>query len=260
MKKKLILGVLMVSVLGFLLTGCALMHGSGRLAQEDRQVKGFTSVTLAGIGTLHIDKGSKESLRIEAEDNLLRYLTAEVRDGHLYIGVEPGVGLNNTKPIHFYLTVKSLDSVTLSGSGKIIAPELDAQTLSVTISGAGDIELGTVKAEQVRFKISGSGDMQVQEVRANTIDLNLSGSGDIEIVEGQVERQNILIGGAGRYLADAVSSDEVNVQVTGSGYAAVWARDRLDATVSGSGDIEYVGQPVVVTHISGSGRVSQING
>ncbi|MBN1935293.1 MAG: DUF2807 domain-containing protein [Anaerolineae bacterium] len=260
MKQKLMLGVLIVSVLGFMLTGCTMVSGSGRLAEEDRQVKDFTGVTLAGIGTLHIDLGREESLRIEAEDNLLRYLTAEVNDGHLCIGVELGVSLHNTRPIHFYLTVKSLDSITLSGSGKVIAPELDAETLSVTVSGSGDVELGQVEAGQVRFKISGSGDMQVQEIRAAALDLNLSGSGRVEVIGGQVERQNILISGAGHYLADTVSSDEVNVRVTGSGRAAVEVQDRLDATISGSGDVEYVGQPAVVTRISGSGRVRQIGG
>lgn len=260
MKQRLMLGVLIVSALSFMLTGCAVVQGSGRLAEENRKVKNFTGVTLAGIGTLHIDLGREELLRIEAEDNLLRYLTTEVNEGNLFIGTEPGAILRSTKPIHFYLTVKSLDEVVLSGSGKIIAPELDAETLSVTVSGSGDIELGQVEAEQVRFKISGSGDMQVQKVRTSAFDLNLSGSGRVEITEGQVERQNILISGAGHYLADAVSSDEVNVRVTGSGHAAVKVQDRLDATISGSGDVDYIGRPAVVTHISGSGRVNQIGG
>ena len=83
MKKKLFLLILALSILACQVGGLMGVRGSGNVAEEDRAVSGFTGVALAGIGELTIEVGERESLRIEAEDNLMPYLEAEVRNGML---------------------------------------------------------------------------------------------------------------------------------------------------------------------------------
>ncbi|MBN1872859.1 MAG: DUF2807 domain-containing protein, partial [Anaerolineae bacterium] len=61
------------------------VEGSGNVIEETRDVRDFSRVRLAGFGRLHIERGDTESLRIKAEDNLLQYITTEVKDGELDI-------------------------------------------------------------------------------------------------------------------------------------------------------------------------------
>ena len=48
-------------------------------------MSGVTGVNLATIGHLTIELGDTESLRIEAEDNLMEYIETDVRSGKLRI-------------------------------------------------------------------------------------------------------------------------------------------------------------------------------
>jgi len=254
--------VLSILILSLALQGCVgtVVRGSGRLGQEERSVSGFHEVALAGQGTLHIEVGRQEALRIEAEKNLMRYLKAQVDDDRLRIGIQNGVTLRNTQPIHYYLTVTDLDTLVLSGSGTILAPDLEANSFAVTISGSGNIEMDDLEANDVRFRISGSGDLAVEKLDAEVLEVRLSGSGDLEVADGEAKEQAITISGAGKYVARELESEDTTARVTGSGTATVQVSESLDAHVSGSGNVNYLGQPVIDTRVTGSGDVRQIGG
>ena len=93
--------------------------GSGVLVQQDRNVSGFTAVSLVGVGTVRIEQGMRESLTVEAESNLLQYIQTVVQGGVLIIRTAPGVDINPTQPIQFFVTVVSLDRAVLEGVGDI---------------------------------------------------------------------------------------------------------------------------------------------
>ncbi|MCP4541983.1 MAG: DUF2807 domain-containing protein [Chloroflexi bacterium] len=222
-----------VSGVGF--TG---VRGSGNVVEETRDVNGFTGVALAGSGELTIEVGETESLRIEAEDNLMEYLETEVRGGVLEIGVEDNVDLRPRRPIQFYLTVKELDTIVLSGSGDVIAPDLEAERFTTTISGSGRVRM--------------------DKLDADTLDVTLSGSGDMDIADGQVTGQNINVSGSGRYTARNLESERAKVLLVGSGKATVRVSDHLRAIITGSGDVDYLGSPTVELSVTGSGDVDRI--
>ena len=260
---KFLATVFFVGSILVLLQGCGafkIVSGSGRVSEESRTVHNFDEVALSGIGTLHISVGRKESLRIEAEDNLLPYLTAEVQHNRLDIGTKNGVWLRNTKPIHFYLVVTELDTIVLSGRGEIKAPDLLTDSFSLTVSGSGKIEMGALETQEAQVKISGSGNVQFANVDANHLKVLISGSGDLNIGGGDVEQQKVTISGSGKYLASDLESDQTNVHITGNGVVEVYVSRQFDVRVSGSGDVRYAGQPEVDQKVSGSGRVRPIKG
>jgi len=77
---------------GFVVTACSATAGSGQLATQPRQVSGFTSVELTGVGELSIDQTGTESLTVSAEDNLLPLLTSRVEGDTLILGKKPTPG------------------------------------------------------------------------------------------------------------------------------------------------------------------------
>jgi hypothetical protein len=235
-----LLSVIFLSILACQVSGGGFtgVRGSGNVAEETRDVSGFTGVSLAGSGKLIIEVGETESLHIEAEDNLMEYLETEVRGGVLEIGVEDNVSLNPRRPIRFYLTVKELDTIVLSGSGDIIAPDMEAGRFSATISGSGGLEM--------------------ERLDADTLDVTISGSGDIDITDGRVTGQNVTISGSGRYTAKGLESERAKVLLVGSGDATVRVSDHLRAIITGSGDVDYYGSPTVDLSVTGSGDVDRI--
>jgi hypothetical protein len=232
------LGVLACQVAGITPGDRRTVRGSGGAVEETRAVSGVTGVELATVGTLHIEAGDAESLRIEAQDNLIEYLETEVRNGRLRIGTRENVSLRATRPIHYYLTVPSLDTIVISSSGDIEAPDLEAESFAITIASSGDLTMAALNAD--------------------TLEVRISSTGNLDIAGGEVVTQKVTISSSGHYRAQDLASDEAQVRLNSSGSATIWVRNRLEATLSSSGDLRYRGSPTVDATTNSSGRVTQL--
>jgi hypothetical protein len=213
------------------------VRGSGNVVSEERAVSGFEKVALQGSGDLYIEQGSQEGLTIEAEDNLMEYITTEVRGNELVIGFKQGTSVQPTRGIRYNLKVKNLNNVSLSGSGNILADSFGADTL--------------------RLAVSGSGDVKVSDLQAAELDIVSSGSGRFEI-SGEVQTADITFSGSGKYFAENLKTNDTSITIGGSGEATVWASSTLSVQISGSGDIGYYGQPQITQSISGSGDIKNL--
>ncbi len=236
--KRLFMAGLVLLALALSTSACdalRLVRGTGDMTTEAREVGTFSAVDLAGIGNVIVDYGQEEALRIEAEENLLPYLETEVQGNTLTIGMRKGVNVIPTQGIFYYLTVRELDEVRVSGLGNIDVPFLEGTSVAVRISGGGDINIG--------------------EVHAKNFDVDLTGLGNLTIEGGEVANSNVRLTGAGNYNARDLASEVVNVDVTGLGSAGVWARDALDATITGGGSVQYAGRPQVTENVTGLGEV-----
>jgi Putative auto-transporter adhesin, head GIN domain len=218
--------------------GWRVVRGSGKVVEEEREVAGFTGVVLNGIGHLIIARGDTERLRIEAEDNLLPYIEAQVSGGVLEIGPRTNANLWPRRPVNYYLTVIGLESVTVSGSGQVEAPALEADQFDLTISGSGDAKIDGIDTQELIVRISGSG--------------------KVEIAGGKADKQDLSISGSGKYTARELESVDAQVRISGSGAAVIRVSETLDVNVSGSGNVQYVGRPRIQQTVSGSGKVRAI--
>ncbi|MGC9397323.1 MAG: head GIN domain-containing protein [Anaerolineae bacterium] len=213
------------------------VEGSGNVIEETRDVRDFSRVRLAGFGHLYIEHGETESLRIEAEDNLMQYITTEVKDGELDIRWQKNILATNREPIHFYLTVKALDTITLDGAGDIEAPNMQAETFSVNANGAGNFELLHLTADSLVVTISGAGNVTVT---------------------GEATAQTVKINGLGQHQARDLWSTTAEVEINAAGSATVRVSDALDAKINGAGSVYYYGNPTVSQRVTGVGRISRI--
>jgi hypothetical protein len=210
---------------------------SGHVITEDRVVADFDAVTFSSFGDLIIQPGERPSLSIEAEDDILRTLRTEVRNGTLYIeSVQPGGwgGLRPTRPIRFTVTVVDLTAVELSG--------------------AGNIWVNGLATDRLQARLSGTGSLSLSDLQAQALVTNLSGAGSLK-ASGTTDRLDTVMSGVGSFDGGALQSGSAEVTVSGTGSATVWATDRLHATVSGVGSIAYFGRPDVTKVVSGLGNI-----
>ena len=236
--RDLLTGILPLFAL--LLSACGLnvIRGSGNVTDETRAVSDFSRVELVGSGEVILTQGDQEALKVEAEDNLMSHIQTEVRGHTLYLGLNrdglPEI-LVPTRPIKYYVSLKTVEGLTVSGSGDIRSEQLKADNLELVISGSGDITLNTLTAKTVNSKITGSG--------------------DCEVGGGATPTQTVEINGSGNYKGEKLAGEAVVVKITGSGGATVWAKNTLEARITGSGDVYYYGAPQVTQRITGSGDV-----
>jgi hypothetical protein len=240
MKKYSFIALILITSL--ILSSCAfsITQGSGKVVTETRQVSGFDRVSLSGIGSLTITLGDKESLQIQAEDNILPRIETIVQDGTLIIRYQNNDFQKNvvpTKPINFYLTAKNINGLELSGAGSISSDKIDTDNLTVSSSGAGSVKIGSLTAQ--------------------SLTANLSGVGGCEFA-GKVINQNLVISGTGSYNAPNLESQNTTIIISGAGSSTVWSTSTLNVTISGAGSVSFYGNPTVTKTISGIGSVKSL--
>jgi hypothetical protein len=214
--------ILAMSSLACTAAGWSIVRGSGNVEQKAYEVSGFDGVDLSTVGTVYIEIGEEEGLRVEAEDNLIEQLRIEVRGGTLHIGTNDFVSLFPTKPVYFHLKAKTLSSISVSGSGDVEAPALESRDFAVEVSGSGNVS--------------------VDELVTDGLDVKVSGSGDVHISDGEIGDQYVDISGSGAYKAEEVGAAEaqqITVDVTGSGQVELGTLDAeyLDVGISGAGRV-----------------------
>ncbi len=232
--------------------------GSGRLRTETRKVRDIHALTLVAPTRVRITQGNKESLTIEAEDNLLSLITTESRHGELTIdfGGDSVGTIRTTKPITVDLMVKDLSKISILGASDVESPGLRTKTFSLSVLGSGAAKLD-LQADETRIDIPGSGNVDLK-LQTGELHLSIPGSGDCRLA-GTADREWIDVSGSGECTAAGLVSDEAHVTVTGSGEVKVRANKTLDATITGSGQVRYAGDAKVTSNVTGSGSVRRLS-
>jgi hypothetical protein len=214
-------------------------RGSGHVISETREVDGFTAVDISYPAQVFITQGPSESLKIEAEDNLLPGLQTRVRNNTLEIFYKSNEGkaVRSTKPVKITIMVKELNDVSFSSAGELNLSGIENDALNVSVSGAGDLKMIKMTLKDLAIDLSGAGSISASGT-ADNLSLDISGFGSFDGKE--------------------FHNHSVTIGLSGAGSATVWVDDHLDAEISGAGSVSYYGSPSVTKQVSGVGSVNQL--
>lgn len=213
------------------------VEGSGHVIKEERALSNISEVILSEQGDLFIEKGKHERIIIEADENLLDYLFADVNNDTLEIYKLPeNVTLEPTRPIKYHLYVTNLESLISKNSG--------------------DVEIKEITGESFSMQITGSGSVFIQDLLVNRFDAKLTSSGDLAVEIGIVNSQTIHLSSSGEYEGRNLESQNAIVEVSSSGTATVNVKESLSVDISSSGDVLYIGNPIIkIQNISSTGKL-----
>lgn len=218
---KCMYSILLGSVM--LLSACSKdrITGSGTIATETRNTTAFNSVSVSGSNNVYITKGTSLKVEVNGYANLLPYFETNVINNELRLGFRSNTNIRNDN-IKVYLTMPDeIGFLNVQGSGNI--------------STAGNF------------------------TNVNSIDLLINGSGNIDFEQGTAPKATLIVTGSGNVNALGLSAKEVAATINGSGNTRVTTTEKLDAAITGSGNIYYKGSPATVnTTIAGSGKVIKL--
>ena len=124
------------------------VSGSGKVVTETRNVSGFDGLIVNETGNVIVDQTGTESLTITTDDNLLQYITTEVRGGKLVIEFKPGLIFDNVKELTFNIGAKNLNSIEADGAANVQGKNIVTEKLSVKLNGASAVTLSGTATEQ----------------------------------------------------------------------------------------------------------------
>ncbi len=120
---------------------------------------------------------------IEADDNILPLLKTEVIGSQLLISMRANTYINVTNPVHYTITMKTIESASVSGSGNMNIIGLDSDLVKFDLPGTGSITAkGNVKTLNV--SLPGAGDIDCDGLKADNVVADLNGFGNITVRAG----------------------------------------------------------------------------
>jgi hypothetical protein len=216
------------------------VKGNGHVTTQSRPIGDITGVEQHSSFDVVLLEGSPSNVKIEAEENIIPYIVLHVENGVLNIETENHVSLRTNKGVKIYVTAPTFNKVQNTGSGDVTS------------------ETRLSNDTQLRLSVSGSGDMKL-DVDAPEVIANVSGSGGLKL-SGEAQLFNGKVTGSGDIRAMDLMTEESTVSVSGSGGIDVYSSVKVNAQVSGSGDIRYKGGANVVSSSkSGSGDIKRVD-
>jgi hypothetical protein len=205
--------VLVLASIGDDPSGSRPVLGSGVAATETRAVAPFTTVELSGANVVTIEVGAPQSVVVQADDNVLENVTTEVRAARLVVGTTGS--FTSITPMSVAITVPSLDGLTLSGTGSVVADGVRGPALDVALPGTGRIR-ATGRVDRLDARLSGSGELRLGGVHAESVRAVLSGTGRIVVTAHGTLDASIPGTGAIEY----AGHPELTRRITGTGTIA----------------------------------------
>jgi hypothetical protein len=239
---KLVLPVVMMTAVTGYVVAAPHLHSKANVSEVvDRHLSGFHAVDVAGSFDVYITQGASESVKVEAPADIIDHIKTVVENGVLRIynkndGFHWGDLFGHHQKIRVYVAIKDVNAISVTGSGDAFFKDgIHANSLKLNVSGSGDMT-GRIDAKTLESDISGSGDMKLS---------------------GHADNSTVSVVGSGDFTARGLTTMSTTVHVSGSGDAQIYASDKVDASVAGSGDVNYSGHPKSVhKNKSGSGDIS----
>jgi hypothetical protein len=227
-------------------TGCVMenpcIHGEGPLVFVTMELPGMTSVDLRGSMDVVVNYGEEQKVVVKGHGNIISHLRTRVEGGNWQIGLDQGCYSDFTMTV--YVTLPQLDRVSVNGSGSVTVNSWKPgeETLVLENNGSGRIDLNDLQGkESLAVFINGSGSVKCNDHESGLRKLEVYGSG------------------SGSFFGYGAASDTCLVVSTASGNTQVFARKKLTANLSGSGNVYFKGSPLIEVSRTGSGRLLEGN-
>jgi len=231
--------ILLILLAAATITSCIRItgfKGSGDAATQERNISGVKSVSISAGMNLYIQQAGSESLRIEADDNVIPKILTEVKNGHLEIKYKPWIfgfgGINIKSP-----PVTDMDAIKASSGANVQSSMINTESLKITLSSGS------------------SGKVEIDAAKLN-VDLS---SGSNLTIEGTVEKQEADLSSGVKYDAYNLKSREAALNVSSGAVADIDVSERLDVNISSGATVRYIGTPQIVSNISSGGNLKNIS-
>jgi predicted small secreted protein len=211
MKKLLVLVVL----LPVLFAGChhglgTDVKGSGKRVVQKRDIPAFTSISTEGAFDIEVVCQKDLGLEIEADDNILPLIRAEVSNNVLRL--KPTSNYSAEDAPKLKITVPNIEAFSANGAGKIQISGLNNEKLQISLNGAPALSASGA-TKMIGIDTNGAAKIDTHNLRATHAVVDSKGVSRVDL--GVSDQLDVTVSGPSRvtYRGDPV----VNKTVHGPG-------------------------------------------
>lgn len=205
-----------------------------------RNVGSFKGVKAAEGIDVYLKKGTKESVRVEANGTDPENVITEVSGSYLKIHMKDMKwGKKSNIDIKVYVEYVSLDKLSVSSAASMSSD-------------------GTIKASDIELSASSAGEMKIS-LEATGVTVSASSAGEVQ-VKGKCNSLTADASSAGEVDAYDLEAKSVNAEASSGGSVQVYVTQSLTAHASSGGDVRFRGNPdKSMTNSSSGGSVKKTN-
>ena len=206
------------------------IEGSGNVITKDISVNSFDELDASGVFNLQLSQGDKETLRIEADDNLMDLFIVENEGSTLTIKMKKNSNFNSKKQLKVYVTFKTLKSMNLGMVGGTSSDEkLKFADLKLKNQSVGSVSLN-MTLQTLNMENQSVGSVKLEGSAENAIVKNNS-VGSINAGNFVVQKMDIENNGVGSATVNAEKelkySDSFLGKVSNRGNATVKKKNKV---------------------------------
>jgi hypothetical protein len=180
----LILAIVFLFNLGFTLFIYYLpVIGNEKHTTETRKLANFDKLITGGAYNIRVEQGKENSIKINAESNIIKYISSEIKNGTLKISYSRSI--SPTKTIEILLTSNNLKSIYLESPSYVFLNNINYDKFKITVT-LGDA-LGTPKfkatgkVNNLELKCTSFAHVDLRDLKCNTANVQLFGNSIAEI-------------------------------------------------------------------------------
>ena len=235
-----------------------------KTTKKTLDISGFDTVQMnSSLWDIDIQHSEDYSVELQYSSHFEEYLDIRVTQGKLIFELKPykiRKSFSNDK-LKAYVTMPSLGSVALNGSGNIDMEGFDENRMEILLRGSGRISAADCRVRQLNMDLSGSGDLNVKEFTADNMEVRAVGSGSVRASNSRVQQLDLGMNGSGSVDFEDLLAVNARVNLVGAGDVLLTMDGgRLEGTLNGSGEIEWYGTVSEESiEKNGAGRVKRGN-
>jgi hypothetical protein len=197
---------------------------------ETREPGSFSGVRVSEGIDVFLEKGDRESVRVEVEGTALSNIITEISGG--YLKIHRKGSLFGDIEARVWVTYVNIDKLSASSAGSIYSEQpIQARNMLINASSAGSIEVA---------------------LDAGSADVSCSSAGDVEL-KGKVRKLKLAASSAGEVDAFDLEADEVDAEASSGASVKFNVSHSLKARASSGGSIRFRGNPETSNTNSSSG-------
>jgi hypothetical protein len=211
--KKLVIALTFVLSSLFMLSACIHgVRGSGVRKTEQRDLPAFTSIDTSGAFEVEVICQKPASFEIEADDNIVPLVQAEVRGGVLHVNTTKSY--TSSGGIKLRISVPDLVSIKSTGAGKFNVTGVKNDNFEIQSTGAAMV-VASGQSKSLKISSTGAGKIDAHDLRAGDADVSVTGAAGV----------------------DVYATDELDVTVSGAGRVTYSGNPKVNKKVSGAGQV-----------------------
>ena len=174
--------------------------GSGNVVTKDVAVQPFDELEASGVFNVLLTQGSKEAVKIEAEDNLQSLFEVRNEGKKLVVAMKKDSHFDSKKKMTVYVTFRNLKTMDLKMVGNLTSEgnlnfdnlslenksvgsvdlKLAAQKLDIKNKSVGSLKLSG-KADNAVIKSNSVGSIKASDLIVQSMDIDNDGIGGAEV-------------------------------------------------------------------------------